>query len=83
MLYLVTLLRTAQFQRAAIAPHQAFLQQLRQQEQLVLAGPFTDQTGGAYLLRVESLAQAQAIAATDPLHTTGSSLLTVYEWHAQ
>ncbi|MCB9475166.1 MAG: hypothetical protein H6678_15295 [Candidatus Delongbacteria bacterium] len=38
--------------------------------------------GGAYLNRAASLDQARAIAFTDPVHTSGSSLVTVYEWNA-
>lgn len=80
--YLVMVMRTAQFQASAIAPHQAFLETLRQNGQLELAGPFTDKSGGAYVIRAENLAAAQALAFTDPLHTTQSSLVTVYEWSA-
>lgn len=81
--YLVMVMRTPQFQDAAIAPHQAFLEELRRNGQLELAGPFTDKTGGAYLIRAESLAAAQAVAFSDPLHTTQSSLVTVHEWNAR
>ncbi|MFZ5843245.1 MAG: YciI family protein [Pseudomonadota bacterium] len=80
--YLVMVMRTPQFQDAAIVPHQAFLEALRRNGQLELAGPFTDKTGGAYVIRAESLAAAQAVAFADPLHTTRSSLVTVHEWNA-
>lgn len=82
MLYLVTVLRTAHFQQTAIAPHQTFLQGLRQAGFLQLAGPFTDQSGGAYLLQAESLSAAIALVQQDPLVLTGSSELKVYEWQA-
>jgi uncharacterized protein YciI len=80
--YLVMVMRTPQFQATAIAPHQAFLENLRQSGQLELAGPFTDKSGGAYLIKAESLAAAQALAFADPLHTTRSSVVTVHEWNA-
>ena len=80
--YLVMVMRTPQFQDAAITPHQAFLEALRSNGQLELAGPFTDKTGGAYLIRAENLAAAQAVAFADPLHTTRSSVVTVHEWNA-
>lgn len=80
--YLVLVMRTPQFQPSAIAPHQAFLETLRQNGQLELTGPFTDKSGGAYLLKAENLAAAQALAFSDPLHTTRSSIVTVYEWQA-
>lgn len=80
--YLVMVMRTPQFQASAIAPHQAFLETLRQSGQLELAGPFADKSGGAYLIKAESLAAAEALAFADPLHTTRSSIVTVYEWNA-
>ena len=48
-----------------------------------MTGGFSDKTGGAYVLQVDSLAEAQAIADTDPLITTGSYVLTVYEWNTR
>ena len=83
MRYLVMLVRTPQFQPALIAEHQVFLQRLRDSGQLELAGPFTDKSGGAYLLKAESVAAAEALAYADPLHTSGSSRVTVYQWDAQ
>ena len=45
-----------------------------------MTGGFSDKSGGAYLLNVDSLAEAHAIADADPLTTYGSSTITVYEW---
>jgi uncharacterized protein len=81
--YLVMTLRSPQFQTSIIEAHQAFLARLRQEGILELAGPFGDKTGGAYLIRAANFAAAQALALSDPLHTSQSSLITVYEWHAQ
>ena len=81
--YLVMAMRTAEFQTSAIEPHQAFLEQLRHNRQLELAGPFSDKTGGAYLIQAENFAAAQAIAFSDPLHITKSSIITVHEWQAK
>ncbi len=79
--YLVLAMRTAAFDTAVIVnPHQRFLDTLRTADQLELTGPFTDKSGGAYVLRAESLAQAQAIVARDPLVTTGASAVSIYEW---
>lgn len=80
--YLVMTLRTPRFQTSAIEPHYAFLERLRQQGRLEMAGPFGDKSGGAYVLRADDLDQARELAFTDPLHTSGSSLVTVYEWNA-
>ena len=81
--YLVMTLRTPQFQPSVIDAHYAFLERLRQQGQLELAGPFTDQSGGAYLIQAASLDEAKALAFSDPVCTSGSSLVTVYEWNAK
>jgi uncharacterized protein len=44
--YLVMTFRTPQFQTSVIDDHYAFLDRLRQQGILELAGPFTDKSGG-------------------------------------
>ena len=81
--YLVLAMRKPEFSDAAIAPHLEFLDQLRQAGQLEMTGGFSDRSGGAYVLLVESLAAAKAIAEADPLTTSGSSVVTVYEWNTR
>ena len=81
--YLVLAMRTPNFAASVIEPHRRFLDALRAQGKLELTGPFTDQSGGAYLLRAESLDEARAIVAGDPLALTGASTLTIKEWAAQ
>jgi len=81
--YLIFTRRTPNFDPAALAPHYAFLDGLRRAGRLELAGPFSDRSGGAYLLRAEGLAAATAIAHSDPLHLTHSSEVTVHEWDAK
>ena len=80
--YLVLALRNPDFDPAVIAPHYAHLDALRARGVLELAGPFTDRSGGAYLLRAPDLAAATAIAHADPLHTSGASRVTVHAWEA-
>jgi uncharacterized protein len=80
--YLVTVMRTPDFDAGLIDAHRAFLDDLRSQDRLELAGPFTDQTGGAYVLRAETPEQARAIAHDDPLHVAGASTVRVHEWSA-
>lgn len=80
--YLVLLLRTPAFDAALIEPHRRFLADLREEARVELSGPFGDGTGGAYLLRASSLAEAQTIAQRDPLHCHGASTLQVHEWKA-
>lgn len=81
--YLVLTLRRPAFDPAAVGPHYAFLEELRRSGRLELAGPFADRSGGAYLLRAENLAAAEALAQSDPLHLTRSSQITVHEWLAK
>ncbi len=81
--YLVTTFRTPQFKTSVIDDHYAFLDRLRQQGKLELAGPFTDKTGGAYVIRAENLEEAKSLAFSDPVHTTKSSVVSVYEWNAK
>ena len=82
VLYLVLMFRTPDFQSSALEAHVAFLDSLRAKGCIEMAGPFTDKTGGAYLLRAADLGEAVALAFSDPLHTTGSSRVTVHEWKA-
>jgi len=82
--YLVMAMRRPDFDEAVIAPHIAFLDQLRAAGQLDMTGGFSDGSGGAYVLvNVASLDEAKAIAARDPLALTGTSELTVYEWNTR
>ncbi|WP_396616122.1 YciI family protein [Lysobacter soli] len=80
--YLVLARRTTAFDEAVIGPHHAHLEVLRGQGRLELAGPFSDRSGGAYIVRAGSLAEAEAIAFADPLHVRGCSDVTVHEWNA-
>ena len=82
--YLVMAMRRPSFDDAVIAPHLAFLEELRAMGQLEMTGGFSDRSGGAYVLvNVSSLDEARAVAARDPLALTGTSALTVYEWNTR
>lgn len=82
--YLVMAMRRPSFDDAVIAPHLAFLDELRAAGQLEVTGGFSDKTGGAYVLvNVASLDEAKAIVGRDPLALTGTSDLTVYEWNTR
>ncbi len=83
LLYLITTFRTPQFREGVIPAHLAYLERLRQQRKLELAGPFADKSGGAYVIRAENMEEAKELAFHDPLHTTNSSTVTVYEWNAK
>src|SRR5690348_15229487 len=72
--------RTPRFDPAVIEAHYSHLEALQEQGALEAFGPFTDKSGGAYLVRAESLDEARAMAFADPVHATGSSIVTVREW---
>lgn len=82
-LYLVLVMRRPQFDPAVVPAHNRFLDELREEGRVERSGPFTDKSGGAYLLRAADLAEAQAIAWRDPTHVSGGWDVTVYEWQAR
>ena len=80
--YLVLAMRRPEFDPAVVEPHLAYIAGLRARGQLECSGGFSDKSGGAYILLADNLAEAQAITAQDPVLTSGSSDITVYEWNA-
>ncbi len=78
--YLILVMRTPKFDVGVIAAHHAHLAALKDRGVLEASGPFTDKSGGAYLIRAASLEDARVIAFADPVHLTGSSEVTVREW---
>ena len=80
--YLILAMHTPKFDANVIAAHGAHLAALKDRGVLRASGPFTDKSGGAYLIRAESLEDARAIAVADPVHVSRSSEMTVREWDA-
>ena len=79
--YLVLAIRRPSFDDAVIAPHKAFLDDLRARGLLEMTGGFSDGSGGAYLLRgIAGVEEARRIAAADPLAVHGASDIVVHEW---
>jgi uncharacterized protein YciI len=78
--YLALTLRTPQFDPSVIKAHYSHLEALKVRGALEAFGPFTDKSGGAYLIRADSLEQARAMAFADPVYVTGSSEVSVREW---
>lgn len=83
MKYLVLTMRKPHFDASHVAAHYDFLRSLRDDRVLEQAGPFTDKSGGAYVIRAESLEQARAIAGRDPLAVHDRFEVTVQEWDAK
>jgi uncharacterized protein len=51
--------------------HREYLRGLIAQGKLVLAGPFTDNTGGFIVYNVEDVAEVEPIIKADPFYTGG------------
>lgn len=83
MKYLVLTLRGPQFDSEIVPAHYDFLEELRRRGMLQQAGPFTDKSGGAYVLSAGSLDEAREIAEQDPLHLHDCSSISVNEWDAR
>lgn len=82
-LYLVLMIRRPTVDPAAVSAHLAFLDALRLDGCIERSGPFTDKSGGAYLLRATDVQAAQAIVQRDPAHTSGGWDITIHEWQAR
>jgi uncharacterized protein YciI len=82
MKYLVLTIRKPHFDAAFVPAHYEFLQSLRDRGILEQAGPFTDRSGGAYVIQADSFEIAQEVAHQDPLHLHNCSEVTVREWNA-
>jgi len=60
--------------------HLAYLQKLKQQNVLLLSGPFGDRTGGLVIIRADSWQEAETIAQNDPLVSSHVDSYEVREW---
>ena len=83
MKYLVLTIRKPRFDAAFVPAHYDFLKSLRDRGILEQAGPFTDRSGGAYVVKAGSLESARDLAHADPLHRHDCSEVTVREWDAR
>ncbi|MEC0583913.1 YciI family protein [Bacillus spizizenii] len=77
--YLMLTTRTDQFKQKHVAGHYEFSDRLQAEKRLKLFGPFSDATGGAYVIEAGSLEEAEEIGHADPLVTSGSPMLTIKE----
>jgi uncharacterized protein YciI len=64
-----------------IRAHVTWLKTLEDQGRLELAGPFADGRGGMVIFRADNLAEAQALAASDPFVERGLRRLELREWY--
>jgi uncharacterized protein YciI len=67
-------------QQPMIGPHLAYLRGLRENSQLVMAGPLEGAPGGVAIIQTTSSEQARAIAQADPGVRAGTLCIEVSEW---
>lgn len=79
--FLVVIERKPSFTGNSIQGHREFLQELTRNEVLVMAGGFTNQTGGAYVLTSPSLEAAMTLVGNDPMNQEGECIYTIKEWN--
>lgn len=72
--------------KAALPDHLAYQAELERVGALAFAGPMSDETGvhmqgmGLIVYRAESLDAANALAAADPMHTSGARTYVLRRW---
>jgi len=81
--FLVFIERKPGFSGNSIPEHRQFIQSLRENDILVSAGGFNDQTGGAYVLQAHSLESATQTMKQDPMYMENECIYTIKEWNVQ
>lgn len=76
-------MRRPDFDPETLPAHHTVLDRLQCDGILETSGGFSDKSGGAYVIRAASKAEVDRIAHTDPVYTSGSSIITVYEWNVR
>lgn len=61
--------------------HLAYMQELRDSGQLMLGGPFKDDSGAFGIVKAESVDQARALVEADPAVESGLVMVEVRPWH--
>lgn len=67
-------------EQAGIMEHLDYLDERRLAGELLMSGPFLDDTGGIVVYRVETLDEARALAERDPAVPSGLLDYTVHPW---
>lgn len=60
--------------------HGEYIESLKKQDILGIAGKFSDGSGGVYFLTLNSIEDAMRIASEDPYHSSGVREFTLKEW---
>lgn len=89
--YVLVILRTgptrvndAEERKAMFAGHMANIQRLSKEGKLAVAGPFGDKDGdwrGLFVFAVDSIDEAKALVATDPVIAKGEMVADYHAWY--
>lgn len=89
--YVLVILRTGptrvedpERRKAMFAGHMANIQHLSKEGKLVLAGPFGDAVGdwrGLFVFSTDSIDEAKALVATDPVIIQGEMVADYHRWY--
>lgn len=89
--YVLVILRTGptrvedpEQRKAMFAGHMANIQRLSKEGKLVLAGPFGDAAGdwrGLFVFSTDSIDEAKALVATDPVIIQGEMVADYHRWY--
>lgn len=89
--YVLVILRTGptrvedpERRKAMFAGHMANIQRLSKEGKLVLAGPFGDAVGdwrGLFVFSTDSIDEAKALVATDPVIIQGEMVADYHRWY--
>jgi uncharacterized protein YciI len=81
--FLVIIERKPGFSGNSIPEHRTFLQSQRENDCLISAGGFIDQTGGAYVLQAKTYEDAFQIMKADPMFAENECVYKLKEWNVQ
>jgi uncharacterized protein YciI len=73
--------RKPTFTGESIPEHREFLHGLKGTDTLLMAGGYSDQTGGAYVIEATSLEAAKNIVTADPMYQENESVYSIKEWN--
>ncbi|MBX3447615.1 MAG: hypothetical protein KF765_12750 [Parvibaculaceae bacterium] len=68
-------------QEQALGPHVGFMQRLKDEGRLLVAGPLLETNGGIAVIRAADKQEADGLLASDPAVTSGIFLADAHTWH--
>jgi uncharacterized protein YciI len=72
--------RSRSERQATLADHFVWMQEQHERGHVVMSGPADNKSLGMYLIRADSRAQAEAVAAGDPYTAAGDCTFRIIDW---